>query len=204
MAIHEGNCKHCGKPFRLVRASTQSAPTYCSRACYRAAEWLPHATKQCAQCGKAFEVIGSIAHRSRFCSYACYWASGEPSANSPFKRKPKSSQRKRVYVGRVDGKPRYIQRSHWVWLQHHPDDPILPGQEIHHKDDNRLNDDIDNLEKLWKRDHEALHGERNKRGAAQTCPICGRDFYRPPSQHAETCSKSCASKLRWQRRREST
>ena len=34
------------------------------------------------------------------------------------------------------------------------------------------------------------------------CPICGKVFTVKPSEKRETCSKSCAMKLYWQRRRE--
>ncbi|KKN56728.1 hypothetical protein LCGC14_0569570 [marine sediment metagenome] len=29
-----------------------------------------------------------------------------------------------------------MEKSHIVWNVHHPDDPILPGEVIHHKDEN--------------------------------------------------------------------
>jgi hypothetical protein len=40
-----------------------------------------------------------------------------------------------------------IQRSHLVWDLAHPDDPVLPGQVIHHLDENSLNDVPENLRK---------------------------------------------------------
>jgi hypothetical protein len=41
-----------------------------------------------------------------------------------------------------------IRRSHLVWNQAHPEDPVLPGQVIHHIDGDSLNDTPANLEKL--------------------------------------------------------
>jgi hypothetical protein len=42
----------------------------------------------------------------------------------------------------------YILRYHHVWNVAHPDDPVLPGEVIHHLDGDSLNDSIENLEKL--------------------------------------------------------
>lgn len=50
-----------------------------------------------------------------------------------------------------------VPRSHYVWNLAHPDNPVREGEVIHHRDRVRDNDVIDNLEKLTRQDHEALH-----------------------------------------------
>jgi hypothetical protein len=52
---------------------------------------------------------------------------------------------------------RYVRRSHLVWLEHHPGDTIPRGYVIHHRDGDKLNDVIENLEKLPLAEHVARH-----------------------------------------------
>lgn len=183
---------------------------------------MPRYEVECEQCGTSFSAYrGPGLGKPRFCSHACYTASGEMAKNSPFEtgRTGERTSRHRVYLGRVDGKPKYMQRSHWVWNQHHPDDPVQPGEHIHHIDHNKLNDDISNLRKLSATEHAEMHAreiefnERSRRmrayhaanpgkhrkGQPRICPICGNEFYRPPSASQVTCSYQCSG--RWSARK---
>lgn len=226
MATYEGTCEHCGKSYRLSRAAIQEPPRFCSRACFHAAVGAkPPVVKQCDHCGNDFTVKGAYAHRVHFCSRACYWASGGPAKNSPFQEGHSGPRKNRakVYVGRGDdGKPRYIPRSHWVWNQHHPNDPVQPGEHVHHIDLNKLNDDPTNLQKMSVSDHLSHHAsltqfeERSRRmrayhaanpgkhrkGQPHICPVCGNEFYRPPSAPQVTCSYVCSGKWSAQCRKE--
>lgn len=51
-----------------------------------------------------------------------------------------------------------IPRSHLVWNEHNPGDPVTPGYQIHHR--NRITDDdrVENLEKMLRSEHLAMHG----------------------------------------------
>jgi len=51
--------------------------------------------------------------------------------------------------------------SWYYWNLYHPDDPIKhkDNLEIHHKDFNHSNNDIDNLQKMTRRKHMILHGK---------------------------------------------
>lgn len=176
---------------------------------------MPTFEVNCEQCGKSFKAYrGPGREAPRFCSAGCYAESGSMAANSTFKagRTGSRSSRARVYLGRVDGKPKYMQRSHWVWNQAHPDDPVQPGEHIHHIDHDKTNDDIANLQKLSATEHAELHAgeivnyERSRRmrayhaanpnahrkGSPKVCPVCGSEFYRPPSASQVTCSYHCS------------
>lgn len=109
-------------------------------------------------------------------------------------------------------------RARWVWNQEHPDDPAGPTDHIHHVDGNRLNDDPANLMKVTASEHRGIHSRvsadraaqmsavmkayhaanpgKQRRGQPMTCPVCGVEFYRPPSANAQTCSRKCMGVLR--------
>ena len=54
---------------------------------------------------------------------------------------------------------------------------------VHHKDHNKLNNEIENLELLTVRQHAALHAKAaGKLYATLKCPCCGKIFERPRAQ----------------------
>lgn len=90
---------------------------------------------------------------------------------------------------------------------------LSPNEQVHHKDGNPLNNNIDNLEVLTAEEHAALHGEQNTKyyDRMVTCPWCGKEFLWTAHQQLKFygnlnrnrtknpvgvpfCSKSCAGK----------
>jgi hypothetical protein len=65
-----------------------------------------------------------------------------------------SSGHMRVWVRE---RHRYVPRAHLVWLEAHPDDVVQKGYVIHHLDGDKLNDVIENLEKIPLAAHVARH-----------------------------------------------
>ena len=82
-------------------------------------------------------------------------------------------------------------------------------EEVHHKDENPLNNNIDNLEVLTKEEHLQRHlkDKRKYYDKIMTCPLCGNDFLWTANQQlkfnsnrhrngrnssAPFCSKECA------------
>lgn len=55
--------------------------------------------------------------------------------------------------------------THFVWNLHHPTDIVKKGMLIHHKDEDTLNDDIENLDKITFYEHSKIHNteERNRK-----------------------------------------
>lgn len=51
----------------------------------------------------------------------------------------------------------YVLRSHQVWLAAHPGETIPRGYIIHHRDGDKLNDVIENLERIPLAEHVARH-----------------------------------------------
>ena len=50
-----------------------------------------------------------------------------------------------------------VTESRYIWWLNHPDDPILPGEVIHHINGNRQDNRIENLAKLPWSGHMRLH-----------------------------------------------
>lgn len=55
----------------------------------------------------------------------------------------------------INGKRLY--RSHAVWNAEHPDDLVLPGEIVHHQNENKADDVPENLEKMADVTHRSLH-----------------------------------------------
>ena len=100
----------------------------------------------------------------------------------------------RVYTGGL------IVRLHvWVWEQVHG--PIPKGMDIHHKDSNKENPAIENLQLVTKSDHKRIHAGwvmDNGDWVSRPCNRCSKilplsEFYRrpnPPYSIASPC-KEC-------------
>ncbi len=52
--------------------------------------------------------------------------------------------------------------------------------------------------------YHAANPGKQRRGAPRACPVCGVEFYRPPSAKGETCSYACMGKLRSMRSKSTT
>lgn len=102
--------------------------------------------------------------------------------------------------------PKYIYEKHF-------NTKIPDGYEIHHKDENPLNNNIDNLECVEKKNHARFHGLKQGKEFPEktkaTCVFCKKDFYMSFNQARNRkaaelsgksgpfCSKSCVGQ--WSR-----
>ncbi len=182
--------------------------------------------QECVQCGNVFTAYrGPGRSAPKFCSYDCYWAAPHPSRGKIRTEYP-ASGRRQVSRRADDGSIVHTLRARWVWNQNHPDDPAGSDEHIHHIDGDPLNDDPDNLQKFTAEAHLDVHRTfkrpgaeelsrrmlayhkanpgKMRKGQSKTCPVCGTEFYRPPSAKAETCSYTCMGKLSSERRRHKT
>ena len=176
---------------------------------------MPTYQVKCQRCGIDFSVYrGPAQPEPKYCSYACYHA-GPRSTRGKVRKEVPTKRRRSVSV-KVDGEIVYMLKARWVWNQHHPEDPVGPDEHIHHADHDTLNDDISNLVKLSASEHAEHHADligdtersrrmrayhkanpgRSRKGQPKICPVCGGEFYRPPSAKARTCSYVCMGKLR--------
>ena len=86
---------------------------------------------------------------------------------------------------------------HRVIMKNHLGRLLGKDEVVHHKDHNKFNNSVDNLEVMDKNAHLALHAsERYSFGIWLTCPNCGRVFLRSryrynPKSARHFCSRHC-------------
>lgn len=126
-----------------------------------------------------------------------------------YRRYPESKNQslQRYFYGRRDGKNDSLHRR--IWEDHYG--PIPKGKQIHHKDGDPGNNNIDNLECLTTAEHGALHrrDDTSPRAVYQrewarahrtptrtppteyTCAFCGSAFTSHQTDRAKYCSVKC-------------
>lgn len=127
--------------------------------------------KICPNCGQSFTPTGPDRSRQKTCSRAC------AQALNAAKGKGVSGQRgkHRLRTGQIPGKDGYIRvlvgdhpfpRKYHYMFEHVKvmetaiGRQILPTEVVHHKDGNRKNNRLDNLELMERKDHVELHAAR--------------------------------------------
>ena len=78
---------------------------------------------------------------------------------------------------------------------------LNPNLDVHHKDKNKLNNDLNNLQILTRNDHMKLHGEFKHRKfiIINKCKECGKDFITTKSRNAKYCSQECSKINRYKK-----
>lgn len=91
--------------------------------------------------------------------------------------------------------------SHFVWNFYHPDNPWKKGEVIHHKNEDTLDDDINNLEKMTKGNHNIIHKTGSKN------PMWGRISSKNPNygkKHSEKTKKKISKTMKGRKLLEET
>ena len=81
-----------------------------------------------------------------------------------------------------------------VWKFHNGDIPA--GYHVHHRDDDKNNNQIENLQLLTKSAHHKLHSA-NKPKVEIVCPVCGKTFLTVAERPAKFCSAHCRNKKKY-------
>lgn len=140
-------CPVCGVAFTRIH-SAGKPPKNCSRAC---ANKVPgRMTTEVRQ--KIGTAIRAEGHPN--------WAGGSwvGDFGTVYIRVP-DDERGRHPTMRPDG---YIRRYHYVWNRANPNDPVQPGDVIHHRNENHQDDRVENLEKTHQSKHAREHGTGRK------------------------------------------
>lgn len=99
----------------------------------------------------------------------------------------------RYLTVKVDGKTKL---KHRHIMEQHLGRALLPGEQVHHKDENIRNNEINNLEVMTGAAHQAQH--KQKHPLTTDCTVCGATFTPAPTKRgrAKTCSTPCANTSR--------
>ena len=89
---------------------------------------------------------------------------------------------------------RYVYESHYGKI---PDGDYV----IHHKDFNKDNNDISNLQLLTRGEHTKIH-ESTRPKREYICQVCGSKFKGYTNAPNKYCSKACSNKGRWRKCKE--
>lgn len=123
--------------------------------------------KLCLCCGKAFKAEKP---RNKFCSKTC------------------QHQAARIGNG-------YVQTSagleHRLMMERHLGRKLLPAEHVHHKNEDKRDNRIENFDVLTVQEHASLH--RSKHPKRKSCAVCGTIFDPDPRCRGrqKTCSKAC-------------
>ena len=90
----------------------------------------------------------------------------------------------------IDGKT--VQVHVYVWEQ--VNGPVPDGHVVHHRDHNKRNNTLDNLQLMTHAEHADHHNRIHPK--EKICTMCGQS-YEPPVKHRER-SKTCSDECKWQ------
>lgn len=147
-------CKICGGVVPKHRK-------YCSRPCYLVDKpntiRKPRVKFTCKACGKIRWVLPSVVKLRTYCSKEC----ADKEKMESFKGENNPSWKGGYYIGqngyrykRIDGK--YVLEHKFVFEKHYGI-KVPRGFLVHHKDKNKMNNSIENLEMMTYKQHSRFH-----------------------------------------------
>ena len=85
---------------------------------------------------------------------------------------------------------------HRVIMENHLGRILDDYEVVHHKDSNKFNNKIENLEVLTNSEHAKLHAKKGRTFVELVCPECGKTFFREKRQIKKNqlqsfCSRKC-------------
>ena len=155
----EKACEGCGTIFKARIRREQKPQRFCSRACLKL-NWPSKVRIACEWCKQEFLYDRRTVHSERakfrrFCSHACkieHWQKfGKPHAGGTAERRVASSGYVDIHCPShpsVQGKAYKRVYEHRLVMEKVLGRPLAAGENVHHKDGNRANNDPSNLE-LW-------------------------------------------------------
>jgi hypothetical protein len=149
-------CENCGKEFDVPHYREDAK--FCSKACRR-----KRVEVVCQKCGNKFEATFYQTQNgeAKYCSKKCMYEQLSIDRRGPgtpwFKG---GSVGKRGYrmitVYDKDDKKKRMPEHRYV-MEQHLGRKLLRSEDVHHRDGNKLNNELDNLRVMSKKDHTKLH-----------------------------------------------
>lgn len=231
----EKPCEICGKMFRLrYRGTRQYSPRFCSRACAGVARRMTYrlefsgvtnrdrygrttVERHCAYCGSIFFVTPTKVRDGQglYCSKTCQYKGNQRSTvDEAWLTLVKTGYVERRWRDPETKKIHAMNEHRYIWEK--ANGPIPDGYEVHHKDEDKTNNDISNLECIPISKHRSLHSARPQiwrtlpDGTEQKrCSLCGEfKSYaeyshagrRPSGGECSDCKNAKDRKLRRERK----
>lgn len=153
------HCDSCGMvldPTRFADAHSYKRAKYCNRACYVEGHKRRTEMRLCSVCGTQFEV--NIHAKNIYCSAACRYEDAKRDGAEYV------APNGYVYI-KVRGHPvaaksgGYMLKHRYV-MEQHLGRLLTTEETIHHKDGNKQNNNINNLELLSNSQHVTLHNQQ--------------------------------------------
>jgi len=170
-------CKKCNKELtkELFRdLSTYYRAKYCSRTCYYEDHKLVMETRTCEACKKPFVVQSS--KKKRTCSDACAYSLNKRIGNRYINAHGYVVVKSHGPFADANG----FEYEHRKVMAEHLGRALKRWETVHHKDGNKQNNNLDNLELL----DNTVHTSRHQQQAAKIreairqckCPACGYSY----------------------------
>ena len=184
-------CQVCSIPYRGRNTK------YCSIDCCNRDKRVE---KTCANCGVVFSAMKCHVKRGqmKYCSHACF-AEAITTSEVTYYQGVKYIKNYGGYFEDKDGKKLH----RVVWESHFGQIP--QGHLIHHKDENKANNNISNLELMEWGEHTRVHhaldiNDKTVKERDFNCLACGVNFKRICSEESamrnKYCGKKCANSKR--------